>query len=109
MNLFIVSADIHASVCNSTIHLHTYVCRHTHICITDYRAAVSVHVLYLLISHILSTVGGGLFHCCQTEDLQQVVLHHIPKRGVVEGGGGKRLRTVASQWANNTNQRRGCA
>ena len=97
MNLFIVSADIHASVCNSTIHLHTYVCRHTHICITDYRAAVSVHVLYLLISHILSTVGGGLFHCCQTEDLQQMVLHHIPRRGVVEGGGGKRLHTVASQ------------
>ena len=29
MNLSIVSADIHASVCISTIHLHTYVCTDT--------------------------------------------------------------------------------
>ena len=98
---------MHACVCISTIHLHTYICMYrqtyAHIYITDYRAAVPVHVLYLLISNILSTVGGRLFHCCQTEDLQQMVLHHIPKRGVVEGGGGERLHTVASQWANNTN------
>ena len=73
-------------VCQSTLlqlHIRTYP-----------RAGVPLHELYLFISNILSTVCGWLLHRCQTQNLQQMVLHHIPGW---EGGDGWRLRWLHSQ------------
>ena len=84
-------------VCQSTLlqpHIHTYIRTYP-------SAGVALHELYLFISNILSTVGGWLLHRCQTQNLQQMVLHHIPGGGgwgwVGEGYGGFIANTVKQE------------
>ena len=68
----------------------------------------TTRVLHLFISDILCTVGSWLLHRRQTEYLQQVVLHHIPKERGEGSGGGVRGEGLEGLYNQSTRTSRRC-